>query len=516
MKSLLRMPESAARNAIIFLVLGPLLLTQARASAGLPSVVFSADIKAPFFEATAGDSDTIYAIYALGTPIAHLDKNGRVLTDFSAALDASSPVSHVARDSSGNLFITGGLKAAGTAMATNVMKLQPSGAVAGGFAPVFVANSKAENPLDSMSIAALAADGMGGCWIGSSFDLINGVAADGLAHIDSSGRVAVVGRLHPHQEGVIFLARAADGMIVIEPSSIYEILDAGGMKVIDVAGARWTRVLAATFSPQFGLAIAATTQTITRCFVFQADGNPASSFQLVVGFVRGPNQIVWDRNGRLLVCSAQLADFQGSPVPDAVGVKRLLSNGSLDGSWNQAIDFQGGLEIALPLSDSVIVSGTFQSISGNPTESVVKLSGEDVNSRLVGQSTLGWVKGGSQQMIMGVAIGGEFMVQALVRVSGPSLAQFGVTVTPSQTRCQVFRGQQALYSFNPGRDSNTRPYIEPGAIKAATLAVGEFPLGTLGFDEAEGLVTLVPGVYTIVADAPSGQSGQVLAEIYYP
>jgi hypothetical protein len=305
-------------------------------------------------------------------------------------------------------------------------------------------------------------------------------------------------------------------VIVIEPSSIYKILDNGGIKVIDVAGARWARILAATFNPQYGLAIAATTQTVTRCFAYQTDGNVASGFQSVVGFVRSPNQIVWDRSGRLLVCSAQLAGFQGSPVPDAFGVKRLLPNGSLDGSWNQAINFDGGLQVAVPLSDSVIVSGLFQSIGGNPTESVVKLSGEDVNSRLVGQSTLGWVKGGSQQMVMGVAIGGDFMVQVLVRVSGPSLAQFGVAVTPSQTRCQVFRGQQAIYSFTPGRDSNTRPYIEPGAIKAATLAVGEFPLGTLGFDEAEGLVTLVPGVYTIVADAPSGQSGQVLAEIYYP
>jgi hypothetical protein len=398
----------------------------------------------------------------------------------------------------------------------SVAKLQPNGAAVAGFGPVVVNNSWADEPWDAMWLAVVAPDNVGGCWIGGSFDSVNGLRSDGLAHVDAAGNVTVQPRLHPHQDAVDFLARAPDGVIVVERASIYEVLDSGGFKLIDSAGSAWTQVQTAAYSPKYGLVIAATTSTVMRCFAYDPSGNRSTSFGSQVGFVRGPFALAWDQCGRVLVSGTQLANYQGGPVSDAYGVKRLLYNGSLDPLWNQALNFAGGAQRAIALSDSVIVSGPFQSIDGFPYSGTVKLSGEDKSSRLANQSALGWVRGGTEQMTLGIIIQGDYLVQALVRACGPSLAQFGIPKTPAQTTLQIFDANGLLHSVLPGSLPTPHGYAEAPSVTAVTLASGAFPFMTKGWDEAETLVTLAPGAYTVTIDAPTGQNGQVLGEVYYP
>jgi hypothetical protein len=513
-------------SAMIAAVCCALLPSKGLASAGLPSVSFAPELPLSFFQAVTGDSDSFYALLE-NRQIVHLDKDGRKLADFQPALEQSSSITNIARDGAGNLFITGTLVPTGATIGSNVLKLRPDGSVVKDFGSVLV--TAPQNGIGGLpaQIGCIVADEQGGCWVASGFSAINSTPADGLAHIDATGRVTVADRLKPHQDTPRFLARAPDGIIVIEGYSIYKLLDAGGLQVIETAGPRWIGpIIAASYNARFGLVVAAHTQTVARCFAYGSDGKPLSSFLSSAGFVRGPTQLAWDHKGRLLLSSAQLSSATTGPVPESFGVKRLLSDGSVDGSWNQSIDIYPGLQTVVPLSDSVIVSGPFERIGDYQTAKVGKLSGEDMYSRLVNQSVLGWVAGGSQQMILGVIIRGDYVVQALVRACGPSLSQFGISKTPSQTYCRVYHGDKLVYTFAPGRDGMASgfsnplqpaiPYSESGSIAAASKAAGAFPLATRGFDEAEGLVNLAPGLYTIVFDIPSGQTGQVLAEIYYP
>lgn len=486
------------------------------AAAGQLSVTFQPEV-AGFFAGTPAPDGTAYVLSPTGAKLAHIDSHGQVLGDFHAGIGPNDGVSNFALDPAGRMYLTGIMKPDGASSLVNVVKLNPDGTPDLRFPAVNVRISSADDWWNAQDITAIAADGQGGCWIGGSFDSVNGKPAAGFAHVTPSG-LSIEANPSNGSAGISFLARASDGIIIGAGDAFYERLDAGGQRAFDFQPPANGHVLAATFSDRFGLAIATTTSTVIRCQVYGADGKRRASFSDAVGFVKGTNSLAWDPQGRLLVCSAQLADYQVGPVPPGYGIKRLLADGSLDPSWNESASFSGGLQVAVPMSDGVLVSGPFTAIDGIPVGHVVKLSGDDTVSRSANQSVLGWVEGGRHPLTLGFVVRGEYTGEVLLRACAPSLQQFGVTDVPNQTSLKVYRGTELVYSASPGVQTSGpgHPYERSEAVRWATAVTGAFPLVANGYYEAEALLQLPPGAYTVTIDVPAGQAGQVLGELYFP
>jgi len=170
----------------------------------------------------------------------------------------------------------------------------------------------------------------------------------------------------------------------------------------------------------------------------------------------------------------------------------------------------------LALPNGIVVSGPFSHVNGVSVNGVVELAAEDSPANPVNVSARGRVDGQTESFVIGFVIAGTLMKDVLIRAPGPSLAQFGVKSQPQQTLLSVYRGTELVSSATPGVQSATRPYFEPDNVAAAASKVGAFPLTTRGFDEAECLLSLPPGGYTVVISAPDGQRGEVLGEVYFP
>ncbi len=115
--------------------------------------------------------------------------------------------------------------------------------------------------------------------------------------------------------------------------------------------------------------------------------------------------------------------------------------------------------------------------------------------------TVGFVLGGS--------INATFNCELLMRVVGPSLAQFGVAGTLPDPRVSLFSGSfLRATAENWSKDS-------PGAIDGFSPRFGAFQLTSTFHDAAFTQNALPRGAYTIQAtSAIPGQSGIVLAEVY--
>lgn len=114
----------------------------------------------------------------------------------------------------------------------------------------------------------------------------------------------------------------------------------------------------------------------------------------------------------------------------------------------------------------------------------------------------------------------------LIRVVGPSLAQFGVTSAWADPEFRLYQGATEVVPWQwIYQDWSTVPAGLGGGVvaNAGGMAglrkifsyVGAFPLSDDSKD-AVGVVRLAPGAYTIVAEPPAGAAGgEVLVEIYF-
>ncbi len=127
--------------------------------------------------------------------------------------------------------------------------------------------------------------------------------------------------------------------------------------------------------------------------------------------------------------------------------------------------------------------------------------------RLINISSRGSVSGTDTVLTGGFVIGGSSPRRILVRGIGPSLAAFGITSPVLNPRLRIYRGTSVV-------DENNGWDVGGGfPLAQAAVQTGAFPLPAGSRDSAL-LLNLSPGAYTAQVDAPPGQSGTALVEVY--
>ncbi len=130
-----------------------------------------------------------------------------------------------------------------------------------------------------------------------------------------------------------------------------------------------------------------------------------------------------------------------------------------------------------------------------------------LRSRLVNLSTRGYAGTGEQALVAGFTLAGNAPKRLLVRAVGPGLIPYGVTDILVNPRFEVFaQGQPTAFAGNDDWPATTE-------MKTAFTASGAFPLADASRDAAM-VLTLQPGIYTIVVTGVSGTTGNVLIELY--
>jgi Domain of unknown function (DUF4331) len=120
---------------------------------------------------------------------------------------------------------------------------------------------------------------------------------------------------------------------------------------------------------------------------------------------------------------------------------------------------------------------------------------------VVNFSTRGPIGSATSPLIGGFVVQGTKPVQVIVRVTGPSLALYGVTNAVSGTTLSVYSGMTQV-ATNSGWQSTQQ---------AAIQATGYAPSSP---NEAAVLMTAAPGAYTVVVEGTNGATGTGLIETF--
>jgi hypothetical protein len=112
---------------------------------------------------------------------------------------------------------------------------------------------------------------------------------------------------------------------------------------------------------------------------------------------------------------------------------------------------------------------------------------------------------GEDVSITGFVIGGTQPKAVLVRVAGPSLANFGVTGAIPNPQLALLSGNQVIATND---DWGNKPEIQQ-----AWARNGAFPFA-LNSTDAAVIAVLNPGSYSIVASGTQGSAGVALTEVY--
>ncbi len=116
-------------------------------------------------------------------------------------------------------------------------------------------------------------------------------------------------------------------------------------------------------------------------------------------------------------------------------------------------------------------------------------------------SARGNIGSGANALISGFIVRGTQPVTVLVRVTGPSLAAFGLTGTVADTTLDVYSGATNIASNDDWKTTQ----------QTAITATGLAPLND---KESAVLITVAPGAYTMVANGKAGATGIGLLEAF--
>ncbi|MBL9202764.1 MAG: metallophosphoesterase [Opitutaceae bacterium] len=134
----------------------------------------------------------------------------------------------------------------------------------------------------------------------------------------------------------------------------------------------------------------------------------------------------------------------------------------------------------------------------------------NTSARLLNLSARTRVGTGAEILIVGFAVQGDAPKQVLIRASGPSLAQFGVTGVLSDPQLALFRqGANTVIQQNDNWLASTNA----AQIGLVSSQVGAFALPPNSRD-AVLLVTLDPGTYSAQVSGVGNTTGVALVEIY--
>ncbi len=136
-------------------------------------------------------------------------------------------------------------------------------------------------------------------------------------------------------------------------------------------------------------------------------------------------------------------------------------------------------------------------------------------SSLINMSNRGYVGTGGEVMISGFVVSQEGPKTLLIRAVGPGLAPapYNVANTVTDPKMDIYRrnadGTDTLVLTHDNWSQ------EPDAAEIAAVAtqVSAFPLPA-GSKDAAAVVTMNPGVYTVVVSGVNGATGNALVEVY--
>lgn len=146
--------------------------------------------------------------------------------------------------------------------------------------------------------------------------------------------------------------------------------------------------------------------------------------------------------------------------------------------------------------------------SGIALAEVYDPDGEGAFARLSNISARGFSGLGAEVLAPGFVISGTGAKTMLIRVVGPTLANFGVPGTMADPRLEVIPGGQ---TFPIAANDNWGGTAE---LKAAFATTGAFNFSSDGSLDAAVLVRLPPGAYTVRPTGASDGTGEILVEAY--
>ncbi|HEY1763581.1 MAG TPA: glycosyl hydrolase 53 family protein, partial [Opitutaceae bacterium] len=126
--------------------------------------------------------------------------------------------------------------------------------------------------------------------------------------------------------------------------------------------------------------------------------------------------------------------------------------------------------------------------------------------RLINLSIRGQVGTGAEVLIVGFVIAGSTSKTVLIRATGPTLAEFGISGALPDPELQVQWGGEQI-GGNSGWGGDTQ-------IAAVAASVGAFAWSDPASLDSALLLTLTPGSYTAQVSGGSGDTGIALVEVY--
>ncbi len=144
-----------------------------------------------------------------------------------------------------------------------------------------------------------------------------------------------------------------------------------------------------------------------------------------------------------------------------------------------------------------------------PTPSTVANKGYGSRSPFINLSTRGRVGTGDNVMIVGLVIDGPELKHVLIRAVGPGLAVQGVSDIINDPKLTLIDTSHRIIATN----DNWSEAANATALTTATAQAGAFALASNSRDAA-ALVTLEPGLYTMVVEGVNGAQGVALVEAY--
>jgi len=163
------------------------------------------------------------------------------------------------------------------------------------------------------------------------------------------------------------------------------------------------------------------------------------------------------------------------------------------------------------LSDSGNYTVVVTNADGTVTSTVARVAVGTSASRFINLSTRGFVGTGANVLIAGLVINGPAPKTVLVRVVGPTLAQLGLSaadVLADPLASVRDAGGNEIYA-NDDWGTAANASILPQVFHT----VGAFDLPA-GSKDAVALVTLAPGLYTVIASGKNSGTGIALLETY--
>ena len=130
------------------------------------------------------------------------------------------------------------------------------------------------------------------------------------------------------------------------------------------------------------------------------------------------------------------------------------------------------------------------------------------SAQLTNISSRAVVGSGDDVLVPGVVIAGDALLRVLIRALDPTLTTYGVTNVLADPQFSVLRDGETV-----GSNNDWKLFPRRDELVAASNGAGAFALEEDSKDAA-AILTLEPGVYTVLVSGVGDTTGQALVELY--